>query len=173
MTNVWPSHWIHGPSHIGTVWLTGHHRNPSPKSGHRPSILRRMIAKMDPDKTTKWPSHLRPTRSMITGYLSYFLMFGCQPRLPVNLLFPTVRWDKNSRTTDKYMTSLYNKLKLALASARDTTLLEAQRQKRHYDCKAGAVELHPGDKVLAKLDSFRGQWVEIEQSVGRCPLYSG
>ena len=110
--------------------------------------LRRMIAKMDPEKRAKWPSHLGPillaynvTRSLITGYLPYFLMFGHQPRLPVNLLFPTVRWDENSRTTDEYVTSLYDKLMLALISVRDTAILEAQRQKRHYDCKAGVVEL--------------------------------
>ena len=47
-------------------------------------------------------------------------------------------------------------------SARDTAILEAQRQKRHYDCKAGAVELHPGDKVLVKLDAFRGQWQKLK-----------
>ena len=35
--------------------------------------------------------------------------------------------------------------------------MEAQWQKRHYDQKAGAVELQPGDKVLVKLDAFRGQ----------------
>ena len=35
--------------------------------------------------------------------------------------------------------------------------MEARWQKRHYDRKAGAVELHPGDKVLVKLDAFRGQ----------------
>ena len=45
--------------------------------------LRRMIAKMDPEKRAKWPSHLGPiliaynvTRSLITGYSPYFLMFG-------------------------------------------------------------------------------------------------
>ena len=49
--------------------------------------VRRMIAKMDPDKRAKWPSHLGPiliaynvTRSLITGYLPYFLMFRCRPR---------------------------------------------------------------------------------------------
>ena len=64
--------------------------------------LRRMIAKMDPDKRAKCPSHLGPilnayntTWSLITGYSPNFLMFGCRPRLPVNLLFPTVRWDEN------------------------------------------------------------------------------
>ena len=80
--------------------------------------LRKMIAKMDPDKRAKWPSHLGPiliaynaTRSLITGYLPYFLMFRHQPILPVDLLFPTIRWDENSQTTDEYVTSLYDKLK--------------------------------------------------------------
>ena len=46
--------------------------------------LRRMIAEMDPNKRAKWPSHLgliliayNATRSLITGYSPYFLMFGC------------------------------------------------------------------------------------------------
>ena len=128
---------------------------------------------MDPEKRAKWLSHLGPlliaynaTRSLITGCSPYFLMFGCRPRLPVDLLFPTVRRDENSRTTDEYVTSLYDKLKLALASARHTTLLEAQRQKRLYDRKAGAVELHPGDKVLVKLDALRGQWQKLKNQWG-------
>ena len=89
-------------------------------------------------------------------------MFGHRPRVPVYLLFPTVRQDENTRTTDEYVTSLYDKLKLALVSARDTAILEAQRQKRHYDRKAGAVELHQGDKVLVKLDAFRGQQQKLK-----------
>ena len=128
---------------------------------------------MDPEKRAKWPSHLGPiliaynaTRSLIIGYSPYFLMFGRQPRLQIDLLFRTVRWDENSWTTDKYITSLYDKLKSALASARDTALLEAQRQKRLYNRKAGAVELHPGDKVLVKLDAFRGQWWKLKNRWG-------
>ena len=132
-------------------------------------MLRRMIAKMDPEKRAKWPSHLGPiliafnaTRSLITGYSPYFLMFQHRPRLPVNLLFPTDRQDENSWTTYEYVTSLYDKLKPALASVRTTALLEAQKQKLLYDRKAGAVELHPGDKVLVKLDAFRGQWQKLQ-----------
>ena len=134
-------------------------------------MLRRMIAKKDPEKRVKWPSHLGPiliaynaTRLLITGYSPYFLMFGRRPRLPVDVLFLTVRHDGNS--TDEYVTSLYDKLKSALASAWDTALLEAQRQKRLYDCKAGAVELHPGDKVLVKLDAFRGQRQKLKNRWG-------
>ena len=135
--------------------------------------LRRMIAKMDPDKRAQWPSHLGPiliaynaTRSLITGYSPYFLMFVWRPRLPVDLLFPTVRRDENSRTTDEYVSSQYDKLKSALASARDAAILEAQRQKRIYGCKARAVALHPGDKVLVKLDAFRGKWRKLKNRWG-------
>ena len=93
-------------------------------------------------------------------------MFGRQPRLPVDLLFLTVRQDENSQTTDEYVTSLYDKLKSALASVRDTALLEAQRQKRLYNHKAGVVELHLGDKVLVKLDAFRGQQQKLKNRWG-------
>ena len=132
-----------------------------------------MIAKIEPEKRAKWPSHFGPiliaynaTRSLITGYSPYFLMFGCRPRLPVDLLFRAVRRDENSQTTDEYITSLYDKLKSALVSATDTTLLEAQRQKQLYDRKARVVELHPGDKVLVKLDAFRGQRRKLKNQWG-------
>ena len=59
--------------------------------------LQRMIGKLDPEKCRKWPEHIgsvliayNATRSQVTGYSPYFLMFGRRPRLPVDLLFPTV-----------------------------------------------------------------------------------
>ena len=44
--------------------------------------------------------------------------------------------------------------------------MEAQWQKRLYDRKAGAVELHLRDKVLVKLDAFRGQWQKLKNQWG-------
>ena len=126
--------------------------------------LRRMIGKLDPEKRHKWPLHLgsvviayNATRSLVTGYSPYFLMFGRRPHLPIDLLFPTAMRQETSRTVDEYVLSLYERLKEALPVARDSAKLEAQRQKRHYDRRAGAVELQPGDKVLIKLDAYRGQ----------------
>ena len=59
--------------------------------------LQRMIGKLDPEKRRKWPEHIgsmiiayNATRSQVTGYSPYFLMFGWRPQLPVDLLFPTV-----------------------------------------------------------------------------------
>ena len=48
------------------------------------------------------------TRSLVTGYLPYFLVFGQRPRLPASLLFQTARWQEMSQTVDEYVMSLYN-----------------------------------------------------------------
>ena len=48
---------------------------------------------------------------------------------------------------------------------------EAERHKWHYDRKANAISLEPGDLVLAKADAYRGrreindQWEEESYKV--------
>ena len=84
-------------------------------------------------------------------------MFGHGPHLPIDLLFPTAVQQGSTRTVDDYVMSLCEKLKEALPVARDSTIVEAQQQKRYYDRRARAVELQPGDKVLVKLDTFHSQ----------------
>ena len=123
-----------------------------------------MIGKLDPEKQCKWKSHLgsvliahNATRSLVTGYSPYFLMFGHRPCLPIDLLFPTAVRQGSTRTIDNYVLSLYERLKEALPVARDSAIMEARWQKRHYNRRARAVELPPGDKVLVKLDAFCGQ----------------
>ena len=123
-----------------------------------------MIGKLDTEKRKKWPAHIGSiiiayisTRSLVTGYSPYYLMFGRRPWLPIDLLFPTCRTQMLTRTIDEYVASLYDRLQDSLAIAQDCAVKEAQRQKRLYDCKVGAVELRPGDHVLVCLDDFRGQ----------------
>ena len=60
-------------------------------------------------------------------------------------------------TIDEYVASLYDHLRDSLAITQDCAVKEAQRQKQLYDRKVGAVELRPGDLVLVRLDTFRGQ----------------
>ena len=59
-----------------------------------------------------------------------------------------------TRTIDEYVASLYNHLRESLVTAQDCAAKEAQRQKRLYDRKVGAIELRPGDHVLVRLDAF-------------------
>ena len=107
-----------------------------------------MIGKLDPDHRQKWPEHIgsiliayNATRSLVTGYSPYFLMFGRRPRLPIDLLFLTRRAHELSRTIDEYVRTLYGQLRNSLRLAQESALKEAHRQKRLYDRKVGAVEL--------------------------------
>ena len=135
--------------------------------------LQRMIGKLDPEKCRKWPEHIRfvliaynATRSQVTGYSPYFLMFGRRPRLPVDLLFPTVNNREWTRTIDKYVKALYEQLRECLKLAQESATKEANRQKRLYDRRVGAVELHPGDCVLVPLDAFQGQCRKLKNRWG-------
>ena len=126
--------------------------------------LQRMIGKLDPEKRRKWLAHIgsiiiayNSTRSLVTGYSPYYLMFGRRPRLPIDLLFPTHWTQMLTRTIDEYVASLYDHLRQSLVIAQDCAVKEAQRQKRLYDRKVGAIELRPGDHVLVRFDAFRGQ----------------
>ena len=107
-----------------------------------------MIGKLDPEKRKKWPTHIgliiiayNSTRSLVTGYSLYYLMFGRRPRLPINLLFPTHRTRMMTRTIDEYVANLYDWLRECLVIAQDSAEKEARRQKRLYDYKVGAIQL--------------------------------
>ena len=135
--------------------------------------LQRMIGKLDPEKKKKWPAHIgsiiiayNSTRSFVTGYSPYYLMFGQRPQLPIDLLFPTRRTQMLTRTIDEYVASLYDCLRDSLVITWDCAVKEAQRQKRLYDHKVGAVELRPGDHVLVRLDAFRGQRRKLKNRWG-------
>ena len=93
----------------------------------------------------------------MTGYSPYYIMFGRRPQLQIDLLFPTSRTQTLTRTIDKYVASLYDRLRKSLVIAQDCAKKEAQRQKWLYNRKVGAVELRPGNNVLVQLDAFQGQ----------------
>ena len=135
--------------------------------------LQLMIGKLDLEKRRKWPAHIgsiviayNSTRSLVTRYSPYYLMFGCRPWLPIDLLFPTRQMQMLTRTIDEYVASLYDCLRESLAIAQDCAVKEAQRQKWLYNRKVGAVELRTGDHVLIRLDAFRGQRRKLKNRWG-------
>ena len=135
--------------------------------------LQRMIGKLELEKRRKWPAHIgsiiiayNSTRSLVTGYSPYYLMFGRRPQLPIDLLFPMLQTQMLTRTIDEYVASLYDRLRESPGIAQDCAAKEAQRQKRLYDRKVGAVELRPGDHVLVRLDAFRGQRRKLKNRWG-------
>ena len=97
-----------------------------------------MIGKLGEDKKADWPSHLAEivhaynfTRSAVTGYSPYYLMFGRQPRLLVNFVFPTVGSNEaptreaSARSMDVYVASVRNRLRSTLQEGQAQSTTEA------------------------------------------------
>ena len=121
------------------------------------------------------------TRSAVTGYSPYFLLFGRKARMPVDYLFPTLCDSPHQTKMEVSVTAMQKRLKEAFAVARHLTSQEAAKQWRYYDRKAGAVALQPGDVVMVHTDGFVGkrkvkdQWEEggfiIESQLEDWPVY--
>ena len=130
----------------------------------------RMISKLEEDKKACWSKHLpelllayNTTRSTVTGYSPYYLLFGRRSRIPVDYLFPTLHDSPHQTKMEVSVAAMQKRLKEAFAVARCLTSEEAAKQCCYYDCKAGAVALQPGDIVMVCTDGFVGKWKVKDQ----------
>ena len=122
-----------------------------------------MIGKLEEDRKACWSEHLpelllayNATRSAVTGYSPYYLLFGRRPRIPVDYLFPTLCDSPHQTKMEVSVVAMQKRLKEAFTVARHLTSEEVARQCRYYDRKAGAVALQPGDIVMVHTDGFVG-----------------
>ena len=90
-------------------------------------------------------------------------MFGWQPRLLVNFVFPTVgnneapTREASAKHVDVYIASIWDRLRTIIQKVQAQSMAEAHRQKWYYDRKIGTVNLKPGDLVLVKTDAWKGK----------------
>ena len=148
----------------------------------------RMIGKLAEDKKARWSEHLpellsayNGTRSAVTGYSPYYLLFGRKNRMPVDCLFPTLCESPHRTKMEVSVATMQKRLKEAFEVARRLTYEEATKQRRYYDRRAGAVTLQPGDVVMVRTDGFVGKrkvkdrWEDggfiVESQLGDWPVY--
>ena len=100
------------------------------------------------------------------GYSPYFLMMGHRPQLPIDILFPTTRTLPGTKGVNKYVKALYGRLRKAIKLAHLSADQEAAQHKCLYDHRAGVMELHHGDKLLVRLDTYRGACQKLKNRWG-------
>ena len=126
--------------------------------------LMQMIRKPSKNQKVDWPKYLpelvhayNSTRSAITKYNPHYLMFRCQPCLPIDFYFPMV-WDmEKHQHVDYYIAELCEWLQEAFKEAQEQSTAEAEKQKQYYDRKANVIFLEPGNLVLAKANAYKGK----------------
>ena len=74
------------------------------------STLISMLGTLDPATKLKWPEQLTMfvhayncTRSTVHGFKPFFLIYGCQPMLPIDVELGLMTTDLTATTTQKYV----------------------------------------------------------------------
>ena len=121
-----------------------------------------MLRTLPKEFKSDWKNHVQKmvhayncTQNDSTGYSPHFLLYGRQPRLPVDLLFSLVKAEgptEYQSYVSKWKQCMQEAYRIAGANAKK----RMDRGKKYYDQKAKNVVLEPGDRVLVRNLSERG-----------------
>ena len=124
-----------------------------------------MLGTLTPEQKKDWKSHVPAlvhayncTRNTATGFSPYFLLFGREPRLPVDVEFGLQRGgQKGSPWESIYIFQLKKRLQFAYRKA---TCMAQKQQARHrglYNLRCRGATLSVGDLVLVKQTAWKGR----------------
>ena len=91
-----------------------------------------------------------------TGYSPYFLMFGRQPRLPVDIVFGLESGERNEPMI-KYVSKMKDRLRKAYDLATKASGQSQDKQKANYDVRVRGGRVEIGDSVLVRKLAFDGK----------------
>ena len=149
-----------------------------------------MLGTLSEQDKLDWKAHLSSmthayncTQHPSTTYSPYFLMFGRQPRLPVDfeLGLPVDILGVNCSKT-RYVQTLKQRLNFAYKKAKEMSQKQAHKYKSSYDRKVKGSQLKENDILLVKRVAWKGrhkiqnkwvpsEYVVVEQPNLKVPVY--
>ena len=115
------------------------------------STLLNMLAILTPEQKKDWKTYVpvmvhtyKCTRNTATGYSPYYLLFGREPRLPIDVEFGLKRGNQQvTPSRSSYITQLRRRLRLAHKKAKQVAGRQQARHKGLYDrrCKGAALDI--------------------------------
>ena len=97
------------------------------------------------------------TVSRTTGYIPYFLMYGREPQLPIDVEF-SLPGRKEEFDVNSYVDRLLSKVDVAFQKARENIVRDAVQRKQYHDKKVRCHDLKAGDIVLVRRNLFDSQY---------------
>ena len=115
-----------------------------------------MLGMLDNEEKVKWtdwvPSLLHAynckIKSAITGFCPYYLMFGQDPILPIDLEYGITKPYLREKDNGSYARKLIKRLNWAYKLAKETNEKETKRHKQYYDKRVRCMKLEINDIVL-------------------------
>ncbi|CAM5173384.1 unnamed protein product [Eretmochelys imbricata] len=147
-----------------------------------------MLGTLRPEQKATWSQHVaflvhayNATKNDATGVTPYLLMFGREPRLPIDLCFGVSEDGDSYETHQQYVSRLREKLRDAYRLATVAARKNADRNKHRYDARVRSQELQLGDRVLLRNLGIAGKhkiadrWKAIPylvmEKLGDLPVY--
>ncbi|XP_054461530.1 uncharacterized protein LOC129096873 [Anoplopoma fimbria] len=148
---------------IHKIRTTPYHPRGNPVERFNRTLLDMLGTLADQDKT-HWKDFVKPlvhayncTKNDVTGFSPYELMFGRQPRLPVDLAFGLPVTEKPRVSHSQYVQDLKSHLKESYELATGNAEKVMKRNKARFDRHVTASELAVGDRVLVRNVRLRGK----------------
>lgn len=123
-----------------------------------------MLGTLETDQKKNWKQYIAPLvqaynciKHESTGFSPYMLLFGREPRLPVDLAFGIDSGTNDKPSYTEYVQDLQKQLREAFEIANKNADLSRKKQKANYDLKARAAKLEVGDRVLVKILAHDGK----------------
>lgn len=135
--------------------------DPQPERFNR--TLLNMLGTLEYTKKAQWSQYISQlvhayncSQNEATGYSPYFLMFGREPTLPVDVCYGTNEMG-GSMSPSVYVQNLRKNLRIAFELATEVAKKKNLSNKRRYDEKVQECVLNPGDRVLIRNLGLRGK----------------
>ena len=167
---------------VQKIWTSPYHLQTNGQCERFNSTLINILGTLPKEKKSEWKNHVGTlvrvyncTRNSATGFSPYYLMFGRQPHLPVDVALGLAPCTITEPNTAKFVQKLREQNKWAHEKAKAFQAKEAERHKRNYNKKGRAVALEVGDMVLVHVTAFKGRhkmqdrWENREYVVEKWP----
>ena len=121
-----------------------------------------MLRTLKESQKSKWKDHLQKvvhaynsTVSSATGFSPFYLVYGREPRLPVDLAFENTEVSE-PKSYRAYVDQWQHAMKDAYKIAFNESEKQAKRNERNYNRRAKSSVLEAGDRVLVRNVRERG-----------------
>ena len=142
-----------------------------------------MLGTLTTEQKKDWKSHVPAlvhayncARNTAAGFSPYFLLFGREPRLPVDVEFGLQRGcQKGSPGESNYISQLKKRLQFAYRKAKCMAQKQQARHRGLYNLRCRGATLSVGDLVLVKQTAWKGRhkiqdrWEDREYQVADQP----
>jgi len=172
---------------IKKVRTTPYHPRGNPVERFNRTLLQ-ILGTLSGQEKMHWKDHVKPlvhaynsTKNDVTGYSPYELMFGRQPRLPIDLAFG-LPVNSQNKSHSQYVSDLKHRLEESFKIATSNAQKNAQRNKTRFDKQVVDSTLDVGDRVLVRNVKLRGKhklanrWEDdvyvVLRKAGELPVYT-